>query len=1367
MPCLPFRPSPPLVAVALLATLLSVPPAAASAPPAARPDGTLTLAERTACRARVEEVLWSHRLWPGENRSPKPAREAVLPTAAIAARVEESLRYETALAALPGSALTPETIQAELDRIVRGSQDRALLREIFAALGDDPVRIGECFVRPDLAARRLAERVEWDPEIHAGERLAARAELAAGGFDAASLPSAQLWETEWVAVEPAASEELVPAADASGALERHLPRDRWLEERARLAQRLGSTPSPLPSSFAPSPDSLPLRQWSGLREEAGRFVAEAVLASAPDRLRVLVASWPKRSFASWWAERRSATPVHLPAPASYRLLSIPDGLGCVDNTWRSPDGLSSPGRSLHTAVWTGTEMIVWGGHDGYRELGDGRRYDPVTDTWTAVSVVGAPAGRYYHVAVWTGSEMVIWGGISASTTFASGGRYNPATDTWTSTSNTSAPIARAAPSVVWTGSEMVVWGGLAGASFLQTGGRYDPVGDTWTPTSVGPATPSPRYLHTAVWTGTQMLVWGGSGAGGEVGDGARYTPSTDSWSSLPASPITARAGHTAVWTGSEMIIWGGAFAGTNYFTGARFNPAASTWTGTAGAGAPSARRQATAVWTGSEMVVWGGLGAAEAQTGGRYDPVANSWQPVSLAGAPTARTLHTAVWTTGAAVPKMIVWGGTASGVPLDTGGRYSPATDWAPTSASFRPAARRDAPGVWTGTEMIVWGGSDGAGQAMTAGARYSPVVDLWTPLQSIGEPSARSGATAVWTGQKVIFWGGQMSTAGLPTSDTGGAYDPAANFWSATSSTGSPAPRKDHSAVWSGSEMIVWGGRLGNTWLAYSSGGRFDPTTNSWSAMVWAPFALRGHSAIWSGTEMIVWGGQISEGGGEHLTDRGLRFDPSGGGWQEIAALGPPSPREKHVGIWNGSELIVWGGSTPSGLVNDGKRYSPVADTWTAISSSGAPAPRSSAAAVWTGTEMLVWSGSDTGASLLTGGRYDPVADFWQGTAIAGTPWPRERGAAVWTGQELLVWSGSTLAGWGANDNGGLYCAVSGPGPDLVPPIVTLTSSVAETGGGALDEGEATAAPLTRLELWFNEPMADPPGDNGAGDVTNPANYRLLAAGANGSFETVGCGALAGDDAALAIDSVAYSAASMRAAVALAGSVALPRSVYRLVGCPSLVDVAGNALDGDGNATGGDPFERQFAVTHTDLLDDPNFDASLTGWAVSEPGQPGAFAWGVDDVDGKEASGSARLDVTAGSGVTFGLAQCRIVDPEATLEASLATRIASGTVGAPRVRGLVSYYANSACSGAVISSDATAPVAGDTAGVWTRPTVAGVRPPSTAHSALVTLQVEGLAASTFTVDLDRAYFGADPGALLRDGFESGGTARWTWRLP
>ena len=72
-------------------------------------------------------------------------------------------------------------------------------------------------------------------------------------------------------------------------------------------------------------------------------------------------------------------------------------------------------------------MIVWGGFLT-NTVG---RYDPAMDAWTLVSTgANVPAARSNHSAVWTGREMIVWGGDTDSVYQNTGGRYDPSTDTW-------------------------------------------------------------------------------------------------------------------------------------------------------------------------------------------------------------------------------------------------------------------------------------------------------------------------------------------------------------------------------------------------------------------------------------------------------------------------------------------------------------------------------------------------------------------------------------------------------------------------------------------------------------------------------------------------------------------------------------------------------------------------------------------------------------------------------------------------------------------------------------------------------------------------------------------------------------------------
>ena len=99
------------------------------------------------------------------------------------------------------------------------------------------------------------------------------------------------------------------------------------------------------------------------------------------------------------------------ASASYWLPTISDRPdGCIDETWTDTSTTNAPAaRASHTAVWTGSEMIVWGGYGG-SYLNTGGRYDPSTDSWAAISTGNAPFPRGGNTAVWTGSEMIVWGG---------------------------------------------------------------------------------------------------------------------------------------------------------------------------------------------------------------------------------------------------------------------------------------------------------------------------------------------------------------------------------------------------------------------------------------------------------------------------------------------------------------------------------------------------------------------------------------------------------------------------------------------------------------------------------------------------------------------------------------------------------------------------------------------------------------------------------------------------------------------------------------------------------------------------------------------------------------------------------------------
>jgi N-acetylneuraminic acid mutarotase len=353
------------------------------------------------------------------------------------------------------------------------------------------------------------------------------------------------------------------------------------------------------------------------------------------------------------------------------------------------------------------------------------------------------------------------------------------------------------------------------------------------------------------------------------------------------------------------------------------------------------------------------------------------WVPTSLTGAPEARTEHTAVWSGS----EMIVWGGhDGNALAKNTGARFNPMTDtWTPIATAGAPSARWLHTAVWTGTEMIIWGGFSGAPSfvALSDGAKYNPQTNTWAPITAVGQPSARVSHTAVWTGTEMIVWGGFSCLACANAElGTGARYNPVTDTWTSTTTTGAPSARAHHTAVWTGSKMIVWGGNndvAPGPPVLFASGGMYDPATDGWTPtnLVGAPLPTRCHSAVWTGTEMIVFGGQTDATAGCDLssTGTGSRYNPITDSWNSMSVAPVSFTISGPRVVWTGTQLITW-------FESSGARYNLATDFWNGVSSDGAPSARRRHSLIWTGSHMIVWGGDFTSV-LDTGGMYDPAHD------------------------------------------------------------------------------------------------------------------------------------------------------------------------------------------------------------------------------------------------------------------------------------------------------------------------------------------------------------------------------------------------------
>ncbi|MDO8505714.1 MAG: MopE-related protein [bacterium] len=322
----------------------------------------------------------------------------------------------------------------------------------------------------------------------------------------------------------------------------------------------------------------------------------------------------------------------------------------------------------------------------------------------------------------------------------------------------------------------------------------------------------------------------------------------------------------------------------------------------------------------------------------------------------------------------------------------------------------------IWTGTEMIIWGGTRGGWEESGGGAAFDPTTGGWRILATLDAPDARAEHVAIWTGTDMIIWGGGGYDTDAYFFNSGALYDSDSDVWVEMNLVGAPSSRKSPSAVWTGSEMIVWGGW--NESSSLGDGARYDPLRDEWTpvATEGAPSARSGNSVIWTGTEMIVWGGDGLGAGPDYLNTGG-RYIPALDLWSATATSGAASARVYQTAVWTGSEMLVWGGYSPSGFAPAGGRYAPLSNTWSGIPAT-TPIGHQGHSAVWTGSEMIIWGRHPSPSSWNSGGRYDPALNIW--SLINAPEWLNTRSshACVWTGSEMLIWGGSYYGGFGSGE-------------------------------------------------------------------------------------------------------------------------------------------------------------------------------------------------------------------------------------------------------------------------------------------------------------------------------------------------------------
>src|SRR4029453_19246770 len=195
--------------------------ASSGAPPAIRTDRTLTFGDRVAYQRAIEDVYWRHRIWPKANASLKPPLGKGLSQAQIEKKVKDYLRNSQALEDYWQRPITPDQLQAEMERMASHTKQPGVLRELFAALGNNPFVIAECLARAVLVERVITELYGHDQRFHGELKRRAEAELRTHpGVRQMKQTSGMYTEMEWI---KSGSADLVAAEPALSASRTGVP----------------------------------------------------------------------------------------------------------------------------------------------------------------------------------------------------------------------------------------------------------------------------------------------------------------------------------------------------------------------------------------------------------------------------------------------------------------------------------------------------------------------------------------------------------------------------------------------------------------------------------------------------------------------------------------------------------------------------------------------------------------------------------------------------------------------------------------------------------------------------------------------------------------------------------------------------------------------------------------------------------------------------------------------------------------------------------------------------------------------------------------------------------------------------------------
>ena len=273
----------------------------------------------------------------------------------------------------------------------------------------------------------------------------------------------------------------------------------------------------------------------------------------------------------------------------------------------------------------------------------------------------------------------------------------------------------------------------------------------------------------------------------------------------------------------------------------------------------------------------------------------------------------------------------------------------------------------------MYVFGGVDNLGniyaslRILDVDATAPPTT--WASVTPAGAPSPRFGSSLIYDplGNRLILFGGQIEGEADSTDELW-EYQIGTSSWNLLSVANPPTARQHHTAVYDAGldRMVIHGGRSGDGSTHFEDVAAL--TLPAAGTPAWSSFTLSGtppltapeprfhHTAVYDGQRMVIFGGASASGTLQDIWALDLS-QSSPTSWLPIGPSSPPSGRYGHVAVWDSvnERMVVYGGADMLDLPND--------EVWT-LTLSGTP--------TWTPWTPLPTAGDRSLGTAV----FDPVA-------------------------------------------------------------------------------------------------------------------------------------------------------------------------------------------------------------------------------------------------------------------------------------------------------------------------------------------------------------------------------------------------------